>query len=159
VPGEVEEQAVEVAPAPKRHHHRRRTERRAGRSGFRLSERRTGFDRREEYPLTGTLRDNPALLFGVLVLINVLSALDFALTYMQLQAGTVTEGNPVLASLFAEGPGQAWIFKAGMMLAVSVVIWHQRKHRAMLSVALIALALYVAVLVYHLAGMTVTRLI
>ena len=119
-----------------RPYHPRRSERRNGRSRFHLPERRTGFDRRRQYPLTGTLRDNPALILGVLVLINVLSALDFGLTYAELQAGVAAEGNPLLAGLFAAGPSQAWLFKGSVMLVVSLIIWHQRKHRAMLAVAL-----------------------
>lgn len=109
--------------------------------------------------MTGSLRDNPLALLGVLVLVNTLSALDFAFTWLQLQAGVAEEGNPVLAGMFAEAPAKAWFFKSGVMLVVSLVIWHQRKRRAMLSVALVALALYIAVLVYHLVGMSMTGLI
>jgi len=137
----------------------RATERRHWPARFHLPERRTGFDRRRRYPMTGSLRDNPLALLGVLVLVNTLSALDFAFTWLQLQAGVAEEGNPVLAGMFAEAPAKAWFFKSGVMLVVSLVIWHQRKRRAMLSVALVALALYIAVLVYHLVGMSMTGLI
>jgi hypothetical protein len=119
---------------------------------FRLAERRTGFDRRRTYPVTGTLRDNPAALLGVLIMTNGLSALDFVLTYAQLSLGTIEEGNPVLAMMFDAGPGRAWVFKSGMMIAVSVIIWHQRKHRAILGVAVAALVIYLLVIAYHVFG-------
>jgi hypothetical protein len=97
------------------------------------------------------------MLLAVLVTTNALSALDFALTNRQLQMGTITEGNPVLALLFEQGTGQAWLFKTIIVLAVSVVIWHQRRYRAILSVAVAALVVYVLVVAYHVAGMTFLR--
>lgn len=89
----------------------------------------------------------------MLVVINVLSALDFALTRMQLEAGVASEGNPVLAAMFEQGPGQAWVFKTGVMLLVSIGIWSARKHRSVLLVAIGAFVLYAALIVYHLVGM------
>lgn len=119
---------------------------------MRASERRTGFDRRRRYPITGALRESPATLLVMLVAINMLSALDFVLTNVQLQAGTATEGNPILASLFEQGVGQAWLFKTAVVLAVTIAIWHQRKYRAILNVAVGALIVYLLVIAYHIAG-------
>jgi hypothetical protein len=125
---------------------RRRTRR------FVARDRRTGFDRRRSYPLTGALRENPRLLAAVLVAVNVLSALDFVLTQAEMDSGIASEGNPVLASLFEQGPGLAWLFKTVIVLGVSVVIWRQRHRRAILSVAIAALAIYALVIAYHLSG-------
>ncbi len=134
---------------------RRGLERRS-RQSFRNPERRSGFDRRVHYRFTGALRDDPALLLGVLVLVNALSTLDFAFTYLQLQAGMSAEGNPLLAELFAKGTGRAWLFKTGAMLIVSWGVWRGRNHRAVLGVAVGTLFLYVAIIAYHLLGMSLT---
>jgi len=88
----------------------------------------------------------------VLVAVNVLSALDFVLTQAEMDSGIASEGNPVLASLFEQGPGLAWLFKTVIVLGVSVVIWRQRHRRAILSVAIAALAIYALVIAYHLSG-------
>jgi hypothetical protein len=117
-----------------------------------LTDRRTGFDRRREYPVTGRLRDRPALLAGVLVAVNLLSAADFFLTQAELQAGIAIEGNPLLAALFEGGPLSAWLFKTTVVLAVTLVIWHQRHRRPILLVALAAFGIYLAVIGYHVAG-------
>ena len=119
-----------------------------------LADRRTGFDRRREYPVTGKLRDRPGLLAVVLVAVNLLSAADFFLTHAELQAGIATEGNPLLAALFAGEPMSAWLFKTAVVLAVTLVIWHQRHRRAVLLVALAAFGIYLAVVIYHVAGIT-----
>ena len=129
----------------------RGADRRAARR-FVARDRRTGFDRRKSYPITGALRENPRLLVAVLVAINVLSALDFVLTRTELDSGIASEGNPVLAPLFEQGPGLAWLFKTVIVLGVSVVIWRQRHRRAILSVAIAALAIYALVIAYHLSG-------
>lgn len=139
---------AEQAPsAPSERVGDRRTTRR-----FVARDRRTGFDRRRSYPVTGPLRENPRLLLVVLIAVNVLSALDFVLTRAEMSSGIATEGNPVLASLFAQGPGLAWLFKTVVVLAVSVVIWRERHRRAILAVALGALCVYALVIAYHLSG-------
>lgn len=122
-------------------------------------ERRTGFDRRGSYPVTGHIRDNPRTLLVVLVIINILSLIDFAFTWVQLSAGTATEGNPALATLFAVHPFVAWLFKTTLVLGISVAIWHGRKYRAIVLVALLALVTYSALFVYHLLGMRASGLI
>lgn len=137
---------------------RRRQDRREQKR-FHLPERRTGFDRRLRYPFTGALRDDPRLLLGVLVAINVLSALDFALTYAQLQAGVIIEANLLMAGLFTQNPLGAWFFKTGVMLGVSILMWRARKHRAVLLVAIAALAIYLGLTVYHLLGMVATGML
>lgn len=118
---------------------------------YRFMERRTGFDRRRSYPLTSRLREDPTRLFLLLIVSNGLSALDFLFTLAQLRAGVATEANPVLAELFSQGPVTAWAFKSSVMLLVSLIIWFNRKHRAILSVALIMLAAYTLLVTYHIA--------
>ena len=92
------------------------------------------------------------MLLAVLVAINVLSALDYMLTRTEMSYGLATEGNPVLASLFEQGPGLAWLFKTTVVLAVSVVIWRERHRRAIIAVAVGALCVYALVIAYHLSG-------
>ena len=130
---------------------RKGTDRRTSRR-FHFPERRTGFDRRRSYLLTGRLKDSPGTLLVVLLATNALSAMDFAFTHMLLEAGAIEEGNPILASLFEQGAGGAWLFKTSVMIAVSLAIWHQRKHRAVLGVAAGAFAVYLSVIAYHLFG-------
>lgn len=120
---------------------------------FVLTDKRTGFDRRRRYPVTSTLRDDPRLLLLVLIAVNVLSTLDFLYTLVALDAGVASEGNPVMARLFEQGPGIAWVFKSALVLAVTVVIWLERRRRSAIAVALGALGLYAAVVAYHVYGL------
>jgi hypothetical protein len=134
-------------------------DRRDRKSRFHLPERRTGFDRRERYPVTGALRERPATLGLVLLGINALSALDFALTYAQLEAGVSTEANPVMAQLFAQGAGYAWAIKTLVVLAVTISMWAARKYRAVLLLAVLTLVVYATLIIYHIVGMRATGLI
>lgn len=135
------------------------SERRSRRVALFAHERRTGFDRRRDYPITGALRDRPQVLLGLLVALNLLSGLDFVFTYLQLNAGVATEGNPVMASMFTSGPWQAWLFKTTVMLLVSIGIWRGRHTRAILEVAIGALGIYVALIGYHVTGMAASGLL
>lgn len=121
---------------------------------YRFHNRRTGFDRRKRSPILSTLRDSRWALIALLVLLNVLSFLDGILTALELWSGIAREGNPVFGSLIATHPLLAGGFKVAIMLAVSVLIWHWRAHRVILVVALAALALYSALLAYHLGSIT-----
>lgn len=89
----------------------------------------------------------------MLIAINGLSALDFWLTRVQIDAGIAAEANPVLAPLFAGGTFDAWAFKTLVTLTVTVAIWRSREKRQVLVVAVGALVAYVLVTVYHLVGM------
>ena len=137
----------------------RRVDRRAGASRFHFPERRTGFDRRRRYAITGFLRDRPHLLALLLIGVNVLSAVDFALTYLQLQAGVAVEGNPILAELFEQSAGRAWAFKTAVVLAVTLSMWLGRKHRAVLWAAAATFVLYALLVVYHVIGMRAVGLV
>lgn len=139
--------ASEGAPLVPRSPHDRRTRRR-----FVVRDNRSGFDRRRRYPVTRALRDAPRLLFLVLAAVNLLSALDFVYTLVALDAGIATEGNPVMAHLLEHGPALAWLFKTVMVLGVSAVIWHERRRRSAILVALGALVLYAGVVGYHVYG-------
>jgi len=61
---------------------KRRTKRR-----YRFIDRRLGFDRRRRYPVLGTMRDNPWILVGVIVLLNVLSLVEGLFTLAELGLG------------------------------------------------------------------------
>lgn len=124
---------------------------------LRMPERRTGFDRRAVYPLTQTLRSEPLGLLGVLVLVNGLSVVDFGLTLTHLESGVGAEANPLLAALFEQGPVQAFAFKLTVTLLVTAAIWRLRRYRAVLSLALAALGLYLTLIGYHLLGPILAR--
>jgi hypothetical protein len=116
-------------------------------------ERRTGFYRRKNYPVLGTIRDNPWILAAVLVLLNVLSLIDGLFTASELALGVAVEGNPVLGAALRQHPLLAVVIKVGAMLLVSVVIWRGRKTRAILAVSVAALALYAALVAYHVGSL------
>lgn len=139
--------------------HRAQRDRRIRRPSLFSRERRTGFDRRRDYPFTGALRDRPQILLGILIALNLLSALDFVFTYLQVSAGVATEGNPVIGQLLVQGTFQAWAFKTAVMLLVSIGIWRGRRMRAILEVAVGALGLYVALIGYHISGMAASGLL
>ena len=129
---------------------RRPGERRATRSHFRLHERRTGFDRRVPGGLLLYLRDRPVVVVGLLVALNVLSAVDWAFSLHAFSIGAV-EGNPVLSSMIAVSPLSAALFKASIILTVSLFLWTGRAYRLILATTVLALAVYGAVAAYHLA--------
>jgi hypothetical protein len=123
-------------------------------------ERRTGFDRRRQADSrVGAawdatllyLRDNPFVLFGLLALANVLSILDLAFTMWALQQGAV-EANPVMAALLSDDPAIAAVVKILIVAAVSLVIYLLRRYRLMLKVALFSVALFGAIVLYHIFG-------
>lgn len=138
------------------HTDRSRSDRRSGRGGFRLRERRTGFDRRQAYPVTGSLRDNPVLLATILAATLAMSVLDLELTRLGIAAGVSVEANAVMARLMAQDPLQALLFKLGVASAVVAATWTLRRHRPMLAVAAGGFALYLGIIAYHLMGLTVT---
>lgn len=131
-------------------------DRRSERGGFRLKERRTGFDRRETYPVTGSLRDNPVLLLTILAATLAMSVLDLELTRLGIAAGVSVEANALMASLLAQDPMQALLFKLGVASAIGAATWVLRRHRPMLAVAAGGFALYLGIIGYHLMGLTVT---
>jgi Domain of unknown function (DUF5658) len=141
---------------------RRQKDRRRRRFSFVLRERRSGFDRRGRegagrasiaygHALLA-LRDRPRLLFGLLVVVNVLNLADFLLTLKVLGEGG-GEANPILRSLFAMDPLYAGIFKLVAVLLTSWLAWRCRRFRSGLEAALIMLAVFTAVICYHIFGL------
>jgi hypothetical protein len=112
-------------------------------------DRRSSFDRRKRYPITGLLRDKPWLLALLLLGVNLFSILDGVLTLSEIGDGIAREGNTIMAPLFSLGPYWAMGFKVGIVALVSLIIWKQRHHRVLLSCSLVAAVLFSAVLVYH----------
>jgi hypothetical protein len=136
---------------------RRRTRR------FVLADRRSGFERRRSAcrsPLSAAvdesllrLRDHPHTLVQVLVIANLLSLLDLALTLNLLRLGVAVEANPLVNSLLVGGATQAALVKTGLVLAASLGIWALRRRRAALTTAVFFLTVYGAVVIYELAGL------
>jgi hypothetical protein len=120
---------------------------------YRFIDRRSGFDRRRRYPVLGTMRDHPWLLVLVIVLLNVLSLIDGFLTAAELSLGIASEGNPVLDAAARRDPLLAVALKLGVMLLVSAALWHGRRNRVILAVALGAVALFGALVAYHLGSL------
>jgi len=116
---------------------------------YRFIDRRSGFDRRKRHPVLGTIRDHPRLLVLVLVMLNALSLLDGAFTALELRLGIAAEGNPVLDAAVQRSPLLAVAVKVGAMLVVTTSIWHGRRKRVILALALVALALFGGIVAYH----------
>lgn len=140
---------------------RRGTDRRSRRAGFRLRERRTGFDRRlpadpttpsARYRLMlRSLRDQSPRLLLVLIAINLLNLADFVLTLDALDRGAA-EANPVMRVLLDTSDWAGGVFKMGVIFAVSLAVWRFRRFRTVLEVGLLALGIFSLVFVYQLAG-------
>jgi hypothetical protein len=141
---------------------RRGKDRRHRRFSFVLRERRTGFDRRgregasrasTEYERALlALRDRPRLLFSLLVVVNALNLADFLLTLKVLGEGG-GEANPIMRSLLAIDPLYAGVFKLVAVLLTSWLAWRCRRFRSGLEVAIIMLAVFTAVICYHIFGL------
>jgi hypothetical protein len=127
-----------------------------------VEERRSGFDRRRnvcrsalsaalEAPVL-RLRDDPRLLAEVLVLINVLSALDLFITLMVLRLGA-TELNPLMAYLFELGQVPAALAKLGLVVTATAGLWVLRRHRAALTTAFGLAVAYGALISFEVAGL------
>ena len=129
---------------------------------FVVKERRSGFERRRSVrrgPVGAAyesslvyLRDHPATLIRLLVLANLLSVLDLALTLILLRLGVI-EGNPIMEYLFHGSVVQATIVKCGLIAVVSLAIWSLRRFRPALVTALFLVGLYAAVVLYEVAGL------
>lgn len=141
---------------------RRGTERRGRRFSFVLHERRSGFDRRDmaaagpvsmafESVLTG-LRDSLGTLWVLLVTVNALNLADFALTLNVLALGG-GEANPIMRSLFALNPVYAGAFKVIAVLLCTWVVWRFRRFRTALGAALVMVAIFAVVFLYHIIGL------
>jgi hypothetical protein len=124
---------------------------------FVFMDHRTGFDRRQRSWFFGSLRDSRWLLIALLMVLNLLSLFDGVLTAFELRLGIATEGNPVLGSIIQTNGLLAVAVKVAVMITVSVVIWHWRSHRRILAVVPFALALYAALIAYHLGSLSGLR--
>lgn len=130
----------------------RGTDRRRARAHLHYPERRSGFDRRTRAWITRVLRDQPVVLIGVLVAINVLSIADWMLTMRALDAGAA-EGNPLLAAMITGNPAAAFFFKLLATLGVTFALWSWRRYRAVLVTAIAALTIYAGLMAYHAWGL------
>ena len=101
------------------------------------------------------LRYHPRMLVEVLVLANLLSAVDLIATLTLMRHG-VGEANPVMRFLFSLGPRVAASAKVSAVALVSLGIWVLRDRRAALASALLLLGAYVAVVAYELLDLALT---
>lgn len=127
---------------------------------FVVRERRSGFDRRRghrsglaaafERPLL-RLRNDPILLLELLVLVNLFSALDLALTLLALEMGAV-ELNPLMDHLLGIGVAPAAAVKVGIVLLATTGLWLLRRYRVALMTAVLIFAIYASLIVFELVG-------
>jgi hypothetical protein len=127
-----------------------------------VDERRSGFDRRRDVcrsPFSAALqapllrlRNDPVLLAELLILINVLSAVDLFITFNVLRLGAI-ELNPVMAYLLDLGPLPATLAKVGVMVGATGGLWLLRGHRAALTTALVLLVAYGSLVTFETVGM------
>ncbi len=127
----------------------RRVARRRRHRRYRFIDRRHGFDRRKRYPVLGAMRDHAWIVVFTILVINVLSLADGWFTAAELGLGIAREGNPVLAAANRQGPLVAIAVKLGAMAVVSTVIWHGRRRRSILALALVAVAIFGGLVAYH----------
>mgnify|MGYP006279529771 CR=1 FL=1 len=97
------------------------------------------------------IRQRPVTLLLVLATVNLCNLGDFYLTLRVLALGH-GEANPVMNTLFGVDPVLAGVFKVGICLGVSFLVWFFRRYRAMLLFSLIVLFSYTALMAYHLYG-------
>jgi hypothetical protein len=126
-----------------------------------LRERRLGFERRQRHraplktafdTLLAYLSVHTKALLSLLVLANILSALDLVLTRMLLHHGVV-EGNPIMRHFFRNGAVQAAAVKFSLIAAASLAIWALRRRRAAVEAALFLAGIYGAVVLYEVFGL------
>jgi len=130
---------------------------------FVLGERRSGFERRwtpRRAPFGAALdsslvylRDHRRALVAVLALANLLSLLDLGFTLIALRLGGA-ETNPFMRYFFEASATQAAVVKCGLGAAASLGIWALRRRRPALTAALFFLAVYGAVVLYEIVGLT-----
>lgn len=97
------------------------------------------------------MRARPELVVLVVLTINLLSAVDGLLTLNALAHGA-REANPIMRALIEQEP-VLWIWvKALLVGMLSWVLWRLRRYRLGLCAALAGLAVFTAVLAYHILG-------
>jgi hypothetical protein len=135
-------------------HKRRDSDRRAGGVYLCWPERRTGFDRRRTYPVSGVLAADERWFAGVLAMILLLGILDWALSYYALGSLGAAEANPLMRAAFESGPGAALALKVVSLGAVAAGMWWLRRYRSIILLATIAALLHVVLIGYHVTGAT-----
>ena len=130
---------------------------------FVLWNRRFGFDRRQTARRSAVgaaldvsllyLRDHAPAMVAVLALANLLSLLDLWLTTIVLRLGAV-EANPLMQYFFDASPTQAALVKVGLIAAATLGLWALRRRRSALTVALLFPAVYAALVLYEIVGLT-----
>lgn len=142
---------------------RRQGGERRRRRRYRFHDQRSGFDRRADSARPGllqraliALRDRPKSLQRLLVCVNLLNVADFLFTLIALESGG-REVNPVLRPLFMLGPMWAGVFKLVFVLAATLLVWLLRRYRKALILAMFMLALFGALMLYHLVALVLLQ--
>ena len=100
------------------------------------------------------LRDSSAALIALLALLNLLNVLDWRFTTIGLERGAI-EANPIMAAFFGVDSLYAGLFKVAWMLGISLVIWRARQYRRVLEFTVVAAVVYLALVLYHIVGLSV----
>jgi len=132
--------------------HRSCEDRRSGGVALCWPERRTGFDRRRAYPVSGMLRSDERWFAGILGLIFLLGILDWAFTSHALASLGAYEANPFMRAAFDAGPSQALLLKLASLVTVIAGMWWLRRYRSVIVLAAVTAAFHVALVGYHIAG-------
>lgn len=90
----------------------------------------------------------------MLALVGLLSLFDLAATAAGLSLGQVAEANPVMRAAFERGLWNAVALKAASIVLFTLGIWHWRRYRHVLQLALGVAVMHWLVTLYHLAGLT-----
>ena len=98
------------------------------------------------------LREQPALLAELLVMVNLLSILDLLITLSVLRMGAV-ELNPLMAWLIDLGTVPAAVAKIGVVLLATLGLWMLRRYRAALTTAVLLFAVYGSLVTFELLGL------
>lgn len=133
---------------------RRSADRRSGGVSLFWPERRTGFDRRRSYPVSGMLRSDERWFAAILILIVALGIMDWAFTSRALASLGAYEANPFMRAAFEAGPAQALVLKLASLGVVTGGMWWLRRYRSVIVLAAATAAFHIALIAYHIAGAT-----
>jgi len=93
--------------------------------------------------------DRDRLLLYLLVELWVLNVLDLALTRYGMWLGFATESNRVMDFFLRAGTLPALAFKVGVVTVGSLLLWRLRRHRGVLTGAVLLTAVFAAIVAYQ----------
>jgi hypothetical protein len=101
--------------------------------------------------LTRSVTRRDRRVFNLLVLLNVLNLADWFFTVHAINHGA-TEVNALMAALMSQSYLLAFIFKMGVIFAVTVGIWKMRDERLIRAALIASVSVFVALNVWHVYG-------